>query len=596
MKKTLSLWMFLLIFISAPALAQSGNVDSTFGTNGIVISNQGSWAMLGRDIIQQSNGKIIVCGGGNNMIILARYNADGTLDPAFGTGGFANSSPFVLSGIRIAEQKDGKIIAVGTVGSGTSTMFAIYRFDSLGVTDLSFGSNGFLTVNFNTALNVADTPWALAIDDNDVIYVAGQTSNGIDNDFAITKVINGALVPSFGSNGVAIFDFGSGNDVATGIGFLPNGNIVVGGRSFNGANNDFALLSIDTNGVLDPAFGNGGKIRADYGNVNNFSDALAVTENGLILLAGGSNNSTDVALARFLSNGTLDSSFGNGGFVLTNCTGSESAADIALQKDGKIILCGETGNGANYRFLVLRYTADGFLDNSFSQNGWATVDAPNNGDNYFGEGVVVLDNGKIAVAGYKNIGFTYEFAVAQLENAVAYFNVYPDTIPLHWIATNEASGTPPMSYVWSWGDGNTSTGATPSHTYSSPGFYNICLTVTDANNCVSTYCDSSTYIFHATSGNAVIYISVVQGPLTVGMNETLTEKRVRIFPNPTSSLLTIRNVSSPVVEIFNLLGQQLDGVEMINLQNEEMSLDVSKLKSGIYLLRIDGQMVRFVRQ
>lgn len=596
MKKTFLLWIFLMTLLGSHVIAQSGNVDSTFGTNGLVLTNQGSWAMLGRDIIKQSNGKIIVCGGGNNMVILARYNPDGTLDPSFGTGGISNSSPSVLSGIRLATQKDGKIVVAGTVGTGTSTMFAVCRFDSLGAPDLSFGSNGFIAINFNIGLNVADTPWALAIDDNDVIYVAGQTSNGVDNDFAVTKVMNGAIVTSFGTNGMATYDFFTGNDVATGIGFLPNGNIVVGGRSFNGANNDFAMISIDTNGVLDPNFGVGGTVRADYGNTNNFSDALAVTESGLILLAGGSNNSSDVAIARFLSNGTLDTSFGNGGFTVTNCNGSESAKDIALQKDGKIILCGETGNGANYRFLVLRYTADGVLDNSFSQNGWAIIDAPINGDNYFGEGVAVLDNGKIAVAGYKNNNFSYEFAAGQIENSIAYFNIYPDTIPLHWIATNEAAGTPPMTYLWSWGDGNTSTGATPSHTYSSPGFYNICLTVTDANNCVSTYCDSSTYIFHATSGNSVIYISVVQGPLTVGASEAPAAKNINVFPNPVSSLLTIRNISSSDAEVFDLLGHRMNTTTIISKNGEEITLDVSSLRAGMYLLRIDGQVFRFVRE
>ncbi len=84
------------------------------------------------------------------------------------------------------------------------------------------------------------------------------------------------------------------------------------------------------------------------------------------------------------------------------------------------------------------------------------------------------------------------------------------TCSLNWIAVNQATGVAPISYLWSWGDGTSSTGATPSHIYSTPGYYNICLTITDANGCTGMYCDSSTYIFRSNSEASMITINVIK--------------------------------------------------------------------------------------
>jgi uncharacterized delta-60 repeat protein len=593
----------LLIFATVVSVfstcyGQNGNVDVSFGTagNGLVVTNLGTGSILGRDIIQQKSGKLIVGGAGASKMMMIRYHTNGTQDFSFGSGGVAYSPTSLnnLAGTCIGQQDDGKLIIAGTNGTGNSASFVICRFDSSGIIDPTFGFGGMATVDFAILPNTGDIPWSMYLGKGGLMYIVGQTSNGTDLDLAVAKLRNGSFVNSFGVAGKTTFDFGNGNDIAKGIGVLSNGNLVIGGSSYNGSDYDFATVCIDTNGVVVTSFGTNGMTRYNQLNYNDTSEDLIISENDKIFMVGGSG--LDFTVACIGGNGLIDSSFGTNGWVRTNISGDDYGMDIALQKDGKIVVGGEAGNGGNYRFATVRYTSAGTLDTSYSVDGISVATAPINGVSYSGQGLVIQSDGKIALGGYKSLTNVYEFSLTRFNNAYAYFNLYPDTIPQHWIATNEAAGTPPMTYLWSWGDGNTSTGATPSHTYSSPGFYNICLTITDANNCVSTYCDSSTYIFHATSGNSVIYISVVQGPLAVGLNETFTGKRVSIFPNPTSSMLTIRNVSSPAVEIFNLLGQEVEGVEMIYLQNKEMSLDVSKLKSGIYLLRIDEQMVRFVRQ
>lgn len=167
------------------------------------------------------------------------------------------------------------------------------------------------------------------------------------------------------------------------------------------------------------------------------------------------------------------------------------------------------------------------------------------------------------------------------------FSVFPDSSQAHtYIAYNLATGAMPMTYLWSWGDGTSSTGAYPSHTYQGPGLYTICLTITDANGCTSTTCNP--YQLLRLSSSAPVTINVVAG--STGINETDISGQISVYPMPASDLL---NVSISLVKndlvstrIFNSTGQRVLEVEAQEFASgsHTLKLNVQQLSPGIYTL------------
>jgi hypothetical protein len=170
-----------------------------------------------------------------------------------------------------------------------------------------------------------------------------------------------------------------------------------------------------------------------------------------------------------------------------------------------------------------------------------------------------------------------------------------------WYLANQCLGSDSLSadslnYVWSWGDSlnSTSTGAYPSFTYSSPGNYVICVTITDpTNGCTSTYCDSSTYISKSTA-NQMIQVNVVpsDSPLLTGLPHHLQgREEIQLYPNPTHNAITIS--STDVIEQVLLI--DLLGNEVLKLNNTShkstLKADVEGLPAGIYICKVNGKLV-----
>ncbi|HMZ88140.1 MAG TPA: PKD domain-containing protein, partial [Chitinophagales bacterium] len=195
------------------------------------------------------------------------------------------------------------------------------------------------------------------------------------------------------------------------------------------------------------------------------------------------------------------------------------------------------------------------------------------------------DDGKIIAAGYTyDINGDESIAIARYASCSAYFTLFPDATPHVWKAVNMAVGSDPMSYVWEWGDGTSSTEPYPSHTYADSGYYDICLTITDGLGCTSTYCDSSTYIYRMSDELAMVTINVWE-ELPVE-TETITAD-FSVTPNPFSDQITIEIPSavssSPNAEIsiFDLAGNIL--LTQI-ISAPQTTINTSQLPTGIYVL------------
>lgn len=421
----------LFTILSVGVNAAPGDLDITFGTGGRVITQTGNSDKVNALAIQ-ADGKIVVAGKRELPLygsFLARYYSDGSLDQSFGVGGFVDDAAHgghltYLNAVAI--QTDGKIVAAGYFyesGGCMRDQSWIVRYNADGSRDTTFGGDGAIEYGY---LWVNSCPLnsyhhGLAIQNNGKIVAAGSAKNASSNfDFAAMRLnADGTLDASFNLDGTATFPIGTGNDIAYAAAIHSNtGKIVLAGYSYKSStSNDFAMVMLNSQGLYDLSFGNGGKITTDFVGNDDRANAVAFQTDGKIIAAGQQSNAStgvDFALARYNSNGTLDSSFGTGGKVKTVFGAFyDIAYGINVRADGKIVAAGygRDWSDMNANFAVARYNANGTLDTSFSGDGKQTADF--SGFNDYGRAVAIQTDGKIVVAGYAFNGTENDIALVR---------------------------------------------------------------------------------------------------------------------------------------------------------------------------------------
>jgi uncharacterized delta-60 repeat protein len=403
---------------STQAYAAIPLTEHSLGSGGYVITPIGSGDDYGWDIAIQTDGKIVTAGhthnGIDNDFAVVRYNSDGSLDTNFGDGGYVTTDfgrDDLGFGPGIAIQTDGKMVVVGgSTSPGTYYgVWAIARYNTDGSLDTTFDGDGKATADLGRSHD-----WAhdVVIQSDGKIVVAGERDDMIPPDFAAARYnSDGSLDTSFDGDGIAITAFGPGYDEVEALILQGDGKIVVTGFvEVTYDQKDFALIRYNSDGSLDTTFDGDGKVTTDLGTKYDYSRAAALQTDGKIVLAGCTytgNSTYDIAMVRYNSNGSLDTTFGSNGKVVTDLgSASESAWGVALQTDGKIVLAGYSGGD----FAVLRYKTDGSLDTTFGSGGYVLTDF-GSGDNY-GRAVAIRTNGRIVVAGSAYNGTDYDFAIA----------------------------------------------------------------------------------------------------------------------------------------------------------------------------------------
>ena len=286
------------------------------------------------------------------------WAADGALDPSFGTGGKVMTAigASIDYAYSVAVQPDGKIVAAGYTFNGANNDFALVRYNANGSLDSTFGVGGRVTTAIGTS---DDYVYAVAVEPDGKIAAAGSSYNGLDFDFALARYnANGSLDGTFGTGGTVTTAIGDAMDVARAVVVQTNGKLVAAGYSYNGSNDDFALIRYNTDGSLDTTFGTGGKVTTSIGTSTDRAYAAAVQSDGKIVAAGMANNGSndEFALARYTTNGALDPTFDTDGKVSTPVgTSSSRAYAAAIQADGKTVAAGYANNGVNDDFALTRY-------------------------------------------------------------------------------------------------------------------------------------------------------------------------------------------------------------------------------------------------
>jgi uncharacterized delta-60 repeat protein len=418
--KRLIALLALVVGLLAPSADAfgAGELDPTFSGDGRVVTNFGTYDSA-NGIAIQSDGKVVAAGGTSTYpdspdFALARYNLDGSLDPTFdGDGKLVTDFGGNDSGRKVAVQPDGKIVVVGqTSDAGASNAdFALARYNPNGSLDTSFDGDGKLVTDFSTR----DFPGDVAIQADGKIVMAGSTygSSGAYN-FALARYnVDGSLDTAFDGDGKLETDFLGGWDWARAVAIQTNGKIVAAGSESEW---NFALARYNTDGSLDASFSGDGKMITDF--FGNYDEAYGVViqADGKIVAAGYTSTGTPgdeyipffFGLARYNSNGSLDSSFSGDGKTATGFYGSNSwGADVAIQTDGKIVAAGRTGS-----FALVRYLADGSLDPNFDYDGRVSTGFGDYTD--AAESVALEPDGKIVAAGVTRSGPNFgNFALAR---------------------------------------------------------------------------------------------------------------------------------------------------------------------------------------
>lgn len=302
-----------------------GKPDQSFGNNGVVITNLRQYISVDavKKVAVQPDGKIIVVGmsvrstNTDSDLAMVRYNVNGQLDPTFGNNGIVFTTVGatnynIASDIKI--QPDGKIVTTGTATINSTRYLIVCRYNTNGTLDNTFGENGIYTLDlhimgYGTSLDI--------LSDGSILAGGYGKDNTIEYNFLLVKLDrNGKKDPLFGNNGIVLTSLGGNTSIMSDLQVLPNNKIITAGNVHfqdHARGEDVALVRYNSNGSLDNSFGNEGKIITSiannpfpYHNSERISDLLVqpdgkyVVSGSMLQQSTSSNGSNHMLIVRYL--------------------------------------------------------------------------------------------------------------------------------------------------------------------------------------------------------------------------------------------------------------------------------------------------------
>jgi|26BtaG_2_1085354.scaffolds.fasta_scaffold00078_6 uncharacterized delta-60 repeat protein len=493
---------------------------------------------------------------------MATYAQSGVLDPAFGNDGIVTT--FIAgdfnSGEAAVVQPDGKIIVACQAGDAFTFKVAVARYNTDGTLDNSFGNSGTLIIPVGSARSYARN---IALQDDGKIVIAAYTYDDISSDFALVRLEPfGALDDSFGNNGISIAD-GGGQEVLDAMTILDDGKILLAGNNHY----DFLMAKFNSDGSLDTGFGVNGWVTTHFDASDSQVKDVIYQDDGKILLGGyfidNSSGRYGIAAARLHEDGTLDETFGTSGKVSLNIGNYDDyAVAIEVQSDGKIILGGYTGADSNFGkhdFAAIRLNIDGSLDDSYGNGGIVITRVIDEGQNYVEEMLIQPDD-KIILVGFAALNSDSNLAMLRLDTM--------GNVDLTF--GNEGKVLTDI-------DGREDFGKA--------------ITLQPDNKIILT----------GFSNNNEAVAEMVVARYTNLVLETPEHQKLKfeLYPNPASQFITVElNVEDTTyqVEVLDLLGKKLFSSEIQKMGK----MDISTLASGAYLMRLNSKtntnVVRFIKR
>jgi uncharacterized delta-60 repeat protein len=356
-----------------------------------------------------------------------------------------------------------------------------------------------------------------------------------------------------------------------------NGKFISINGTYNGNSNTYFFNRYNADGSIDLSFGNNGGLISDItGYPFDYCQAIKILPNNKFITVGSSSNSWGNYftghICKFNEDGTLDTTFGNNGVVLTQIGVSPGYAqyrNLDLLNSGKIVVCGSseysggTGGFGGTKPILVKYNSDGTLDNTFGTNGIVVLDVMFNGNDNFYSVKVQSDN-KILSIGSSAYPYPYMKTFLNISRLLE-------------------NGTLDNTF------GNNGIFLTDNNTSQLNKGWKI-----EIQNDTKIIALGSTSTGESTIKNTLICRFDVENSLNINQNSS--EKDLIIYPNPTINKVYLKGVDSiNNLEIYNILGQSFNVLKK-EISNNELEIDISKLSQGTYIFKIETDSKIFIKK
>jgi len=416
----------MLPFTQARA-SQQGALDPTWARDspqgpGKVMTSIGGSNDSAHAIALQPDGKVLVtgtCYNGNYEFCVLRYNANGTLDTSWsGTGTVITPmGAFEDGAFAIAVQPDGKVLVAGTCQSAYRVFCAV-RYNANGSLDPGWNGTGKVMTQI-AGNNGSSNATAMALQPDGKVLLAGYCAGGTNNDdfCALRYQVDGTLDRTWNGTGKVITPIGTSTDDAHAIALQTDGKVLLAGRCFAGTNNEFCVLRYRADGTLDTDWNGTGRVMSPIGSGSASAAAIAVQSDGKVLVAGEcwSGTASAFCMLRYQTDGNPDLSWNGSGKTITQIGSGGFASSLAVQRDGKVLVAGECFSGTT-DFCTVRYNADGTLDTTWGAVGTGKVITPIASSHDQAFAMALQPDGKVLLAGgCINSSNDFVFCAARLD-------------------------------------------------------------------------------------------------------------------------------------------------------------------------------------
>ncbi|HDS07597.1 MAG TPA: T9SS type A sorting domain-containing protein [Bacteroides sp.] len=549
----------------------------------------------------QHDNKVIVGGDAWGNPCLIRFDTTGAPDYSFGSSGKVFTSWNCASNPAdndIKVQEDGKIVLGTRYDNGTDENFVVARFHTDGTADSTFSGNGKVITRIG---DYSDLCNCIAIQPDGKILAGGCT--GVDTaskwmyDFAVVRYHpDGTIDTEFGENGSVSTHIGNQYSIGYSMAIQPDGKIILAGETRDSIFSDVAIARYHPDGSPDHSFGTAGIVRTTLSETDDFARSVALQSDGKIVVAGSTQqdlSNYDIALLRYLPDGSLDNTFGVNGIVKTD-VGIEFGSSVVVQPDQKIIVAGGLTTTTIYDFAILRYHTDGILDNSFGNNGLMSISF--GGGDSEGQSVALGNDGEIIIAGSYNHGAPnyFDFALVRLfsrlnpsaspllsfpENGAAGQQVSPELVwsPVQGNASYhiQISGVPDFTTLAFEANGITATSCTAEGLdYNTTYYWRVCATV---NGITGNWSDTWSFTTIDETGMAID-------------NET----QIRLYPLPAADILFIGGIENEhsIVELLSADGKMIRQTEGFGIKY----IHLRGIPGGMYILRVTSSGTDLIKK
>ena len=327
--------------------------------------------------------------------------APADLDPGFGTNGRATiaGAGYEVAN-EVALQADGRIVLAGVTSDNADAV--VYRLLAGGAPDASFAGDGELLINRGGA----ESAEGLAVQPNGRILVGGTSAaGGLFYAFVHRLTAGGAPDTTFDGDGRLAL--GTNDETVNELAVQPDGKILVAGGTVAGG--DLLVYRLNADGSPDTTFDGDGLFKLDLGGLESAA-AIAVQPDGRIVVAGFTNVNNDILVIRLTAAGGLDASFDGDGILVSDRGSVDSATDVKVQADGRIVVVGRAINNFNQYAFVHRLNADGSADGDFATSGRLAL---NDTGSMIANAVALQANGRVVVVG-RNVPYDVYATVNRL--------------------------------------------------------------------------------------------------------------------------------------------------------------------------------------